>query len=135
MSGYCDPPNRFSSTNQPKHHAGPRGHYLVPLLRKALAKKVNFQDPDTKRMIKIPVAEAIALRLIFNGLQGDIRAIKEIMDRVDGKVTQKSSNELYGTVVMMPTIKRGGKPVEYKIGDESCLFGKVEKDYYGKKEL
>jgi hypothetical protein len=90
MAGYCDPPNKFSSTNQPKHHIGRRGRYLTPLLRKILEKKITFKNPGTKQMMEITVAEAIAWCLIIKALQGDIHAIKEIFDRVDGKVGQKT---------------------------------------------
>lgn len=85
--GYCKPPNRFSSTNQPKHNPGrPKGISLTTLLKKHLEKKISYEDPETQKIIKGRVQDAIVWRLILNATQGDNQAIKEIFERVDGKL-------------------------------------------------
>lgn len=62
-----------------------KGPYLVPLLRKFLNKKINFEDPETQKMIRGRVKDAVIWRLLLNACQGENQAIKEILDRIDGK--------------------------------------------------
>ncbi len=90
MPGYCDPPNRFSSTNQPTKRRGPS---VIKYINKLLKKKINYEDPETKLMLKGPIALVIALREVLNACQGDQNAIEDIIDRVDGKTIQKILNE------------------------------------------
>lgn len=94
MPGYCDPPNRFSSANQPAGRGRPKGSTtLTCILKKLLEKKISYEDPETKKQIKGKIGMVIALRLILNACQGENEAIKEIIDRVDGKATQKLVGE------------------------------------------
>ena len=88
---------RFSSTNQPENH-NPKGQgpYLTPLLKRFLNKKISFEDPETQKMIKGKVKDAVIWRLILNATQGENLAIKEILDRVDGKVAQELKGEGFG---------------------------------------
>lgn len=105
---------RFSSTNQPENR-GHRGPSMVTELKKLLEKKIDYEDPTTKKSVNGKIKYAVVLRLVYNALEGDTRAIEEIMERIDGKVTQKAENVTYNT--MMPTIKIDGKPLELDIGD------------------
>ncbi len=88
MPGYCDPPNRFSSTNQPINRHTNKGPYFLPLLKKFLNKKIRYIDPETDKKIKGRVKDAVLWRLILNATQGDNHAIIHILDRVDGKVAE-----------------------------------------------
>jgi len=93
---------KFSSTYQPTGKRKKRGPYLVPLLRKFLNKKINYEDPETQKMIRGKVKDAIMWRLILNAAQGENHAIKEILDRVDGKVADilvdQSENHIHLTL-------------------------------------
>lgn len=103
--GYCNPPNRFSSTNQPKHHPGrPKGISLTTLLKKCLEKNIKYIDPETQQMIKGKVKDAIVWRLILNATQGEDKAIKEVFERIDGKVVQELKGEGFGgnTIFIYP---------------------------------
>jgi hypothetical protein len=84
----CDPPIETRFPVNRKDHTK-KGPYLVPLLRKLLEKKITFEDPETRKMIEGTVKDALMWRLVLNGTQGDHQALKEILDRVDGKVAQE----------------------------------------------
>lgn len=86
-AGYCNPPNRFSSENQPENRGRPKGQLLTTLLRKYLEKNISFEDPETQKIVKGKVKDAIVWRLILNATQGDNQAIKEIFERLEGKLT------------------------------------------------
>ena len=80
---------RFTSTRQPDPDKRPktRPKYLTPLLKRFLNKEINYEDPETQAMIRGKVKDAIIWRLILNGTQGEISAIKEIFERLEGKMT------------------------------------------------
>jgi hypothetical protein len=63
-----------------------KGPYLGPLLKKLLEKKITIEDPETQRLVKATVKDALLWRLILNGTQGETKAIETILDRIDGKV-------------------------------------------------
>jgi len=67
-----------------------KGPYLIPLLRRMLKKKISFEDPETQKIIKGRVKDAVLWRLILNATQGETPAIKEIIDRIDGRVKEKT---------------------------------------------
>jgi hypothetical protein len=63
---------------------------LVYVLKKLLKKEIDIKDPFTKAASKAQLREAVALALVTKALKGDVSAIKEIIERVDGKVLQKT---------------------------------------------
>ncbi|MFA5499475.1 MAG: DUF5681 domain-containing protein [Candidatus Omnitrophota bacterium] len=95
-------------------HAGFKGPYLTPLLRKVLNKSYTLTDPDTQKINKLKGKDAVMIQLVRTALKGDVAAIKEILDRIDGKVIQKIENEI--TVKEMGRVKINGKPLETDIG-------------------
>jgi len=105
------PVNRPHAPNKGNH-----GPYLTPILKKLLTKKIRYEDPETQKIIKGVVKDVVMLRLILNASQGDNVAIKEILERVDGKVIDKT--ELSGELKFnqMPEIKLGKKSLEVDIG-------------------
>lgn len=62
-----------------------KGPYLTPLLRKLIEKKIKFEDPETQKIIKGRVKDAIVWRYILNATQGENPAIEGIFNRLDGK--------------------------------------------------
>ena len=93
---YCNPPkeHRYSKTNPPpasRHKKHPNG-YLIPLLKRLLKKNIKYQDPETLKFIKGKVKDAVIWRLILNATEGETPAIKEIIDRIDGKVKEKTEH-------------------------------------------
>lgn len=84
--GYKNPPKhaRFPVNRQNHTKKHPNG-YLVPLIKRFLNKTINYEDPETQKMITGKVKDAVIWRLILNATQGENIAIKEILDRIDGK--------------------------------------------------
>lgn len=67
-----------------------KGPYLTPLLKRFLEKKITYIDPETELKIRGKVKDAILWRLILNATTGDNEAIKEILNRFEGRVVQKT---------------------------------------------
>lgn len=62
---------------------------ITDTLRKVIEKKMETIDPVTKNKDRKKIKEIIALALVGKALKGDVRAIQEMLDRLEGKVTQK----------------------------------------------
>jgi hypothetical protein len=60
----------------------------------ALRKALHEEDPKTRK-IKMHLA---ARKLVDKALDGDVSALKEIGDRIDGKATQPLSGDLSAAV-------------------------------------
>lgn len=87
---------RFSSTNQPKNYRKSTKMLTEMLLKDLAAKKdiiVEGIDVLTgeKRKVRVPVpTKAIITRaLLTKAAKGDVYAIKEVFDRVEGKPQQQ----------------------------------------------
>jgi hypothetical protein len=76
--------------------------------------KFPIEHPSTQKKMEMRGDLALMLRLWWNGLQGDNTAIKEILERIDGAVTQKVESQV--NVTQMGTVKIEGKPLQIKIG-------------------
>lgn len=80
--------------NFPKGTSGnpagkPKGtKHLSTVLKEFLESNVTTTDEDGKRS-KMPFKEAIIQSLLRKAAKGDVRAIQEIFDRVEGKPDQK----------------------------------------------
>lgn len=111
----CQPPehSRFPLNRKDHTQKHPNG-YLTPLLKRLLEKKISIEDPETQKKIKAQVKHALLWRLILNGTQGETDAIKEILNRVDGKVKEEIMHS--GEVKIMETIKIDNEKLEIKIG-------------------
>jgi len=63
---------------------------VASILKQLLECDVTSFNPITEDEEEMSVAMAVAFRLVRNAIKdGDLRAIIEIMDRTDGKTTQK----------------------------------------------
>ncbi len=71
-----------------------KGPYLLPLLKKFLKKTIKYEDPETQKIIRGRVKDAVIWRLILNATQGETNAIREIIDRIDGKVKDKTEHSV-----------------------------------------
>jgi len=63
------------------------------ILNEYLDKNVDFKDPVEKRKVKKSLREVVALSLLSKAVKGDLNAISQVMDRVDGKPVQVNKNE------------------------------------------
>jgi hypothetical protein len=104
----------FSATNQPKNRRKST-KFLTDLLTKELKGKTEIIiagfDPETGKPAKIkvpmPTRQNIVQALLRQASKGNIHAIREVFDRVEGKVSQ--SMELTGA---------GGKDLFENMTDE-----------------
>lgn len=90
-----------------------KGPYLTPILKKFLKKKINYVSPETGRKTKGRVYDALLWRLILNGAEGETQSIKEILERIDGKVKDKIETEI--SFKQMGNVKIDGKDLHIKI--------------------
>ena len=103
----------FSVTRQPINRAKVKGAYLTSFLKRCLKKKISFEDPETQKIIKGRVRDALVWRYILNGTQGDNQAIEGIFDRIDGKTIQKLIGEGFsGDTKIIVVYPEGYKPKE-----------------------
>jgi hypothetical protein len=107
--GYKKPPlaSRFPVNRQNHTQKGP---YLTCLLKKLIEKKIRYEDPETQKLIKGRVKDALMWRYILNGCQGDNQAIEGILDRIDGKLGTNGNG------------KGGATAIIIRIGTESGLL-------------
>lgn len=64
---------------------------ITAVLRKMMNKNIRYSCMLSKVVRNVSLAEHVAMRLIALALEGDIRAIREILDRVDGRSTVSTS--------------------------------------------
>jgi len=79
----------------------PRGPYIDKPFREALQLAVKREaDADLRGKTKL---DKIANQLINEAIKGDVPAIKEVADRLDGKVPQAVTGEGGGPVALAIT--------------------------------
>lgn len=76
----------------------PKGAWSDKAWRDAIRVAVNRPQEDPKRG---KMLAALADSLVSAGLDGDVPALKEIGDRLDGKVTQHVSGEGGGPITVV----------------------------------
>ncbi len=83
---------QFKSGESGNPHGRPKGsRNLSTILREVLDEEIEITLPNGQKEKK-PFAEVIARKLIKKAVEGDIRAIREIWDRCEGKATQEILN-------------------------------------------
>jgi hypothetical protein len=91
MPGPGDPPKEFQfkpgESGNPS--GGHKGLHLTTLLRKLLDEEIEVEDAETHLKRKIRKAELVTVALLKQANKGNVKAIREILDRIDGKVPQK----------------------------------------------
>lgn len=60
------------------------------------------------------IAEQLVRAMIVKANKGDVPAFRELMDSAYGKVKDEAEASI--TYTMMPTLKIGGKPMEFNVG-------------------
>ena len=108
------PVNRKDHTM--KHPDG----YLTPKFKKWLAKQIYpSRNQTTGEVEHIKGLDAVAIATIKKALKGDMRATEILLDRIEGKVTQKVETEIKVTKLGDITIEN--KPLELDIGQEDDI--------------
>jgi hypothetical protein len=81
---------RFSSENQPENRAERAGvPHRATVLKKWLSTELDIENPITKETHRGSVEDDVMLALITKARTGDVSAIKEILDTMYGKITDK----------------------------------------------
>jgi hypothetical protein len=117
------PFEKGSDRKPPLHTQKHPDGYITCRLRRLLKKKIYpYNNPITNTTEKLVGVEAAALATIWAALQGDMRAMEILLDRIDGKVEQKVIGEGFENKVIN-IIHNNGKPEENlltKIRDQSA---------------
>ena len=77
----------------------PAGRGSAPSLVAALRAELGEREDGGR-----PAMRAIAARLVEMALEGDIRAIREVLDRLDGKAVQAVSVDTAAPIVLNPVV-------------------------------
>ena len=77
----------------------PAGRGSTPSLVAALRAELGEREDGGR-----PAMRAIAARLVEMALEGDIRAIREVLDRLDGKALQAVSVDTAAPIVLNPVV-------------------------------
>ena len=93
--------HRFKEGQSGNPNGRPKGISLTTILKKYLNKEIDFTDPIEAKKVKKRIGDVIILKLLANAIKGDDRAIKEILERVDGKITQPLQNLGEGTKIIV----------------------------------
>lgn len=104
---------RFPVNRQDHTKKHPNG-YFNPKLIRFLKKAIKYEDPETQKFIKGEAGDAVAWRLILNAAQGDNVAIKELLERLDGKVVQRLEGDGLGGQTKVQVIVIDGKDISGK---------------------
>jgi hypothetical protein len=76
------------------------------LMRDALALELA-QDVKLSKNEKIKKLRLVARSLVDNAIDGDTAAIKEVFDRMDGKVTQEHNAQIDGNLRIIVNFPNG----------------------------
>lgn len=92
-SGVAPPKeHQFKPGNRANPGGRPKGRSITALLNKILDEKVPGSDKT--------IGEMVARQLIRQAMGGKNDAIKELLDRTEGKATQKVEGELTGDITV-----------------------------------
>ena len=83
-------PRPFTSENQPEKRGRPKGSKnRSTILKKWLSTELDIVNPITKQEHRGTVEDEVLLALLTKARQGDVPAIKEVLDTMYGKLTDK----------------------------------------------
>jgi hypothetical protein len=81
--------HQFKPGQSGNPNGAPKGPYLTTILKKLLDEEIEIVDAETGLKRKIRKSELVTVALLKQAAKGNVKAIREIMDRIDGKVPQK----------------------------------------------
>lgn len=62
---------------------------ISSIIREYLEAEIEVTDPITKTKGKKKISEVISLKMLQQAINGDMRAMQEILDRTEGKAAQR----------------------------------------------
>lgn len=99
MSDETEPKRVIGRPFQPGQSGNPNGRPKSKPFKKALSDALKAAEDDSEAMA------AIAMALVTKARDGDVPAIKEIADRLDGKVTQPIAGDEDGGPITITWLK------------------------------
>ena len=112
--------HRFSAINPPKPHTQkhPNG-YLTCKFKKWIKKQIYpYHNSATNITEIIKGVDGVALATIWAALQGDMRAVEILLERLEGKVSQKLIGEGFaGDTKIIFIYPPNWKPKDERIAD------------------
>jgi hypothetical protein len=100
MSDTTEPKRVIGRPFQPGQSGNPNGRPKSKPFKKALSEALKAAEDDSE------ILQAVALALVAKAREGDVPAIKEIADRLDGKVTQPIAGDDDGAPIAIQAIVR-----------------------------
>lgn len=94
MGEFPNKETQFTSENQPEGRGRPKGSVSVMTeLRHLIEREVDAVDPIDNLKKKMPLGRIIVMKLVSAGVKGDMRAIEQIFDRLEGKPNKTMAYE------------------------------------------
>ena len=84
------PPWKKGQSGNPKGR--PRKKHITDELLLLLKQKITLKNPLNKQDEEKTIKEHLSTIILAKGLSGDMRAIRELLDRVEGKPEQEVTN-------------------------------------------
>lgn len=109
--------HQFKPGQSGNPNGAPPGRRLATLLKKILDGEIEIDDLETGLKRKVTKAEVVALSLFKQAVKGNVKAIKEVFDQVDGKLPQPLIGDggmplFPPTIIMTPYTEEVKKRVE-----------------------
>jgi hypothetical protein len=113
MAEFPNKATQFTKDNQPEGKGRPKGSLNTKTI---LSRFFNFEmeqtNPFTKELEKMTVKELMSLVQIKKAMEGDLPAYKELLDREEGKVTDKIDHTTLGEKINILNLGNGTPPDE-----------------------
>jgi len=105
----------FTSKNQPQNRGRKEGTLnRSTILRYWMDQPIEVLNPISRKKQNGSVEDEVVLALVTKARQGDVPAIREVLDTLYGKLTDK--NELSGSVdVNVPSVEELNKRFEERL--------------------
>ncbi len=101
MNRNPSPAHRFTSENQPINKGRKKGvENSKTRLKRLLEIVQDVKNPITGEYEEFSVMEQMDMKLVLKAMKGDIQAYREILDRLEGKSTQKNETSIDGKIDM-----------------------------------
>lgn len=92
---------QFTAENQPEGRGRPLGSKSrSTILRKWLEAELDIVNPITKDKERGTVEDEVILALITKARKGDVSALKEVLDTMYGKLSDKTELSSAGPIVL-----------------------------------
>jgi hypothetical protein len=83
-------PTKWKKGEKPKGAGRPKGAVsITESLRRSLDRIAQGMDPIDKKAVSMPMRDWVGVALITKAASGDVAAIRELLNRIDGTIVGK----------------------------------------------